>query len=121
MKTIGISLGWNCSPAIAGVSNGIRLSKSNGYLTCPFDEMVSNLPGIIECISDDFKREYNNFTFFFGAGAQFIVSKETILRNTKEVYQNALDTVKESISPIEGYCLERLWPIIFLGEEFFVR
>jgi hypothetical protein len=68
-----------------------------------------------------FKREYNNFTFFFGAGAQFIVSKETILRNTKEVYQNALDTVKESISPIEGYCLERLWPIIFLGEEFFVR
>jgi|LakMenEpi03Aug12_release.lakeMendotaPanAssembly.Ray.scaffolds.fasta_scaffold90061_1 hypothetical protein len=68
-----------------------------------------------------FKREYVNFRFMFGAGAQFIVSKESILRNSKEIYQNALDILKESISPIEGYCLERLWAVIFLGEDFFTK
>jgi hypothetical protein len=55
MNKVGISLGWNCNGAIHGVKTGIRLSKKNGYLTCPFDEMVSNLSGIIKCIEDDFK------------------------------------------------------------------
>lgn len=55
MNKIGISIGWNCSPAMFGVSTGLRVMKANGYETCPFDEMVSNLPGIIECIKDDFK------------------------------------------------------------------
>ena len=54
-KPIGISLGWNCGPAGYGVENGIRETKANGYRTCPFDEMVSNLPGVVECIRDDFK------------------------------------------------------------------
>jgi len=52
---IGISLGWNCGPAGYGVTNGLRGKKIDGYQTCPFDEMVSNLPGVIECIKDDFK------------------------------------------------------------------
>ena len=55
MNTVGISLGWNCSPATAGVSNGLRAAKADGYRTCPFDEMVTNLPGIVECLRDDFK------------------------------------------------------------------
>lgn len=54
-KPIGISLGWNCGPAGYGVENGLRETKANGYRTCPFDEMVSNLPGVVECIRDDFK------------------------------------------------------------------
>jgi len=52
---IAISLGWNCNSAIYGVQNNIRKTKSEGYLTCPFDEMVTNLSGIIKCIDDDFK------------------------------------------------------------------
>jgi len=51
----GISLGWNCGPARVGLSNGVRAPKSDGYRTCPFDEMITNLPGIIECLKDDFK------------------------------------------------------------------
>jgi hypothetical protein len=50
MNKVGISLGWNCNSAIYGVNNGIRLEKKDGYKTCPFDEMLSNLPGIIKCI-----------------------------------------------------------------------
>jgi len=52
---IGISLGWNCDAASWGVRNDIRSSKSNGYLTCPFDIMISNYNGMIQCLKDDFK------------------------------------------------------------------
>jgi hypothetical protein len=55
MKKIGISLGWNCNGAVFGVNNGLREKKENGYLTCVFDEMVTNFPGIIKCIEEDFK------------------------------------------------------------------
>ena len=51
---IGISLGWNCNAAIKGVQLKIRTTKNEGYLTCPFDEMVSNVDGIIKCIEEDF-------------------------------------------------------------------
>jgi hypothetical protein len=54
MKKVGISLGWNCNGAIHGVEVGIR-GKKDGYLTCPFDEMVTNLSGIIKCLDEDFK------------------------------------------------------------------
>ena len=51
----GISLGWNCNSASIGVSTGLRKTKQNGYKTCPFDEMITNYEGIIECIKDDFE------------------------------------------------------------------
>lgn len=83
---IGISLGWNCSPAMYGVSVGLRGMKSNGYQTCPFDEMVSNYPGIVECIRDDFKYfmdenylEVREAPFSTGG----IVKGEKLIFNTK--------------------------------------
>jgi len=51
----GISLGWCCYSAGFGVSTGLRKTKKNGYKTCPFDEMITNYEGIIECIADDFE------------------------------------------------------------------
>lgn len=51
----GISLGWNCHSAVVGASIGLRKTKQNGYKTCPFDEMITNYKGIIECIKDDFE------------------------------------------------------------------
>ena len=55
MNNIGISLGWNCASAVWGVNNHIRKSKNEGYTTCPFDEMMSNYRGMIQCIEDDFQ------------------------------------------------------------------
>ena len=52
--TEAISLGWNCHSAGSGVEMGIRTTKLNGYKTCPFDEMITNYKGIINCILDDF-------------------------------------------------------------------
>jgi hypothetical protein len=51
---VGISLGWNCHSAMHGVGHGIRTRKEDGYKTCPFDKMISNFDGIVECIKDDF-------------------------------------------------------------------
>lgn len=53
-ESIGISLGWNCGAAGQGVTLGIRKKKEDGYKTCPFDLMNSNLPGIIKCLEEDF-------------------------------------------------------------------
>ena len=55
INRVGISLGWNCGSATFAVDVGIRARKANGYKTCPFDIMVSNYDGIVECIRDDFK------------------------------------------------------------------
>jgi hypothetical protein len=55
MTEEGISLGWNCKSATEGVQRGLRNTRENGYKTCPFDEMITNYEGIIECIKDDFK------------------------------------------------------------------
>lgn len=55
MNEDAISLGWNCESAMKGVDLGIRKRKANGYLTCPFDECLTNYDGIILCLKEDFK------------------------------------------------------------------
>jgi len=59
MQTVGISLGNVCYSAQWGVDSNIRKTKDQGYNTCPFDLMVSNYKGIIECIYNDFQDFYN--------------------------------------------------------------
>lgn len=55
ISSIGISLGWNCHTTDVGVRRGLRELKQNGYKTCPFDLMISNYEGVIQCLYDDFK------------------------------------------------------------------
>jgi hypothetical protein len=50
----------------------------------------------------------------FGAGAQFIVSKNKILKNTKEFYTNIVKMLEYTIDPLEGYDIERFHKYIFL-------
>jgi Protein of unknown function (DUF3431) len=49
--------------------------------------------------------EYENFTF--GAGAQFIVSKEQIQKRPKEFYAQIIRMLGDSINPMEGFPIER--------------
>jgi hypothetical protein len=49
----------------------------------------------------------------FGIGAQFIVSKNKILKNTKEFYENIVKMLEYSIDPLEGYDIERFHKYIF--------
>jgi len=55
MNKVGISLGNVCYSAEWGIENNIRKKRSEGYNTCPFDLMVSNYKGLVECINNDFE------------------------------------------------------------------
>jgi len=55
----------------------------------------------------------NNKVIFFGAGAQFIVSKTKILKNSKEFYANIIKMLEYANDPMEGYDLERFHKYIF--------
>lgn len=59
MEIVGISLGNVCYSAEWAVFNNIRKKKEEGYNTCPFDLMISNYNGIIQCINNDFEDFYN--------------------------------------------------------------
>lgn len=50
-----VSIGFNCDSASAGVSEGIRSKRCDGYKTCVFDMIISNLSGVIQCFEDDFR------------------------------------------------------------------
>lgn len=49
----------------------------------------------------------------FGAGAQFIVSKEQILKHSKKFYKNIFQILEYSSNPIEGHHIERFHKYIF--------
>jgi hypothetical protein len=51
--------------------------------------------------------------FRFGAGAQFVVSNEVILRRPRTFYLKIVEMLEKSVNPIEGFVIERLHPLIF--------
>jgi hypothetical protein len=68
-------------------------------------------------IHNTWKRVFNvnscNQKCIFGAGAQFIVSKNKILKNKKEFYENIVNILEYAIDPLEGYDIERFHRYIF--------
>ena len=57
------------------------------------------------------RKEYMDFRF--GVGAQFIVSKNTILKRPKSFYLNIIEILEKDVDPIEGHAIERFHSIIF--------
>jgi hypothetical protein len=55
MSSTSISLGWECGSAWHGIHHGLRVTKEQGYKTCPFDLMNTNYEGVVQCLRDDFK------------------------------------------------------------------
>jgi hypothetical protein len=103
----GISLGWDCFSAIVGVIDNIRCKKEDGYKTCPFDLMISNYPGVVECIKDDFK-DFCNPDFL-------LVTKEIdLFRNTSNealevIYHTKYNFVFNHESPSEYVIRNKNW------------
>jgi hypothetical protein len=54
-----------------------------------------------------------NLMFLFGAGAQFIVSKEQIHKRPRDFYLKIVNILEYSINPIEGFVIERFHGLIF--------
>lgn len=80
------------------------------------DETHIGLP-LIDHYQYIFKKNETNKPFTFGAGAQFIVSKESILSRSKEFYERMMSLVDNEICPIGAYTLERFWHMIFTHSE----
>jgi len=52
-------------------------------------------------------------SFIFGAGAQFIVSRDTIRSRSKDFYENLITLLDHHVNPPEGFVIERFWGMIF--------
>ena len=52
------------------------------------------------------------YYLYYNQGAQFSVSKEIILKNSKEYYIELLKELENDINPYQGYYMEWLWPYI---------
>lgn len=68
---------------------------------------------LIESYEKLFGERKENMEFQFGAGAQFIVSKQKILQRPKEFYLKIIEMLDKNINPIEGYVIERFHKLIF--------
>jgi len=60
-----------------------------------------------------FNERKTNLDFSFGAGAQFMVSRENILSRPKEFYLKIIKLLDHNVCPIEGYVIERFHSLIF--------
>ena len=63
-----------------------------------------------DCLQPD---EYS-----FGPGAMFAVTRDEILSNSIEVYENLLENIERKKNPIQDYALERMWESIFIDKNF---
>ncbi len=68
---------------------------------------------LVDVYEKVFGQRKENMDFIFGAGAQFIVSKEVILKRPKEFYLKIIELLNKSINPIEGFVIERFHKLIF--------
>jgi hypothetical protein len=72
----------------------------------------SGLP-LIETYEILFDERKEDMEFQFGAGAQFIVSKNKILQRPKHFYLKIVKMLEDNINPIEGFVIERFHKLIF--------
>lgn len=74
-----------------------------------------------QLLIDTYQRVFGQYKasheFTFGAGAQFIVSRDAIRSRPKSFYENLLHIMEYSTHPPEGFALERFWTMIFTGTE----
>ena len=101
-KQIAISLG-NVCPSAEFRAKELGFTKKTGYKTCPFDLMVSNLNGIIDCLNTDFK-------YFFDP--KFLERKDLGIENGEERFMIRNTKYKfgfnhESFNIGEAYLYER--------------
>ena len=84
-----------------------------------FDRTINNEQNpytMLELYNILFNRKKTEYSLWFGAGAQFCVSRATIRTRPKEFYQRIYAILACDVNPIEGHAIERFWPMIFLGE-----
>jgi len=80
---------------------------------CPCDITLKLIP----TYKTIFGLDKTTHSFTFGAGAHFIVSKNTILSRPKSFYENMIKLLDYDVNPPEGFVIERFWNMIFTHSE----
>ena len=83
--------------------------RASNIDTCPHH---ANIP-MRDVYKQIFLDNPPNFTFMFGPGGQFIVSKRRILKRPKDFYERVVRLLENDINPMEGFCIERYHSLIF--------
>lgn len=93
------------------------LSRVHSINLCYDPTDFSLHPLLIDMYARVFGHVKTNHEFTFGAGAQFIVSRDAIRSRPKSFYENLLQIMEYSVHPPEGFALERFWTMIFTHTE----
>jgi hypothetical protein len=80
---------------------------------CPYHLGPLPLAEVYEKVFHIKRRDSPLQRFTFGGGAQFIVSKQSILKRPRSFYLNIVKLLEYDINPIEGFVIERFHGIIF--------
>jgi hypothetical protein len=91
----------------------MSISNQTCITTTMFDNLNPSLP-LFEVYQHLFGPSNEIQTYYFGIGAQFIVSKECIQRHPREFYKKIVELLNKEINPIEGYVIERYHSLIFV-------
>lgn len=100
-------------------TNNIELNTGFDFLSSRI--LNCNLTGccyhvglpLIDVYEKIFNERKENMDFVFGAGAQFIISKNQILKRPKDFYLTIIKLLENDINPIERFVIERFHKIIF--------
>ncbi len=69
MSSIYISLGYNCDPRIY-MKKKLKITKNNGYKSCPFDLCITNFDALCKCIETNFENFFNELKLIPGSNAE---------------------------------------------------
>ena len=119
------------SPNIINDINLFKPEECNGFkiltnrkITCNingckhFSRLVlSRDPNLRQVYEMVFGNSPEYIEWIFGAGAQFVVSRDVILRNSKEFYLNIINLLESVDTENIGHMIERLHPLMFNNEK----
>jgi hypothetical protein len=64
-----ISIGYNCNPRLY-MKYSLKITKSNGYNTCPFDLCITPFESLYKCIETDFLYFFDDLKLITGENAK---------------------------------------------------
>ena len=89
---------------LSGYISRCKLSGCGLHPGLPLKEVYENIFN---------EKKEDTYSFEFGCGAQFAVSKQRILERSREFYLKIVKLLEYSENPIEGFCVERFHSLIF--------
>ena len=66
---IFISIGNNCNSRLF-LKNKLKITRENGYKTCPFDLCITSFESLYNCIETDFQYFFDNLHLIYGTNAK---------------------------------------------------